>query len=493
MRGTVAAVVAVACAALAGASCRDGPKGGTLARIQARGVLVWGGDRQGGEPYIYEDPSDPDKVRGFEVDIMDAIGRRLGVRAEFEQAEWSKLVDALERGDFDIAMNGIEATAERADRMLLSRPYFIYAETLAVRTGSPYKSLADLAGKRVATLNQTYAYDMLRDAGNIDIAAYEGTEEPYLDLAAGRVDAVLMDNIIADRYGCKREGVACIPGELAKGTYVIGIRKSDPELAAAIDGALDAMIADGELERILRAANLWDANQTQPPPPIPKGSVRSRSFDMTQLYLFARAALLTLLLSIGAFAIAIPLGALLAIGRVYGGPVSRAAARFYIELFRGTPVLLQLYVIYFGLAPYYALGPIEAGIIGLGLNYGAYEAEVYRGALLAIPRGQAEAARALGMGPWMTLRHVMLPQAMRLALPPMTNDFVSMLKDSSLVSTLAVVELTKRMTILGADLRSWLVPGLACAAFYLALSFPLSELARRLERRLARDQRPHTL
>jgi len=179
--------------------------------------------------------------------------------------------------------------------------------------------------------------------------------------------------------------------------------------------------------------------------------------------------------------------------RVYGGLPVRAVARLYIEVFRGTPVLLQLFVLYYGLASYVNLGPMQAAILGLGLNYAAYEAEVYRGALLAIPRGQGEAARALGMNPLQTLWHVMIPQALRIALPPMTNDFVSLLKDSSLVSVITVIELTKRMTIAAVDLRGWLVPGLACAALYLVLSFPLSELARRLERRLARDQRPHTL
>ena len=132
-----------------------------------------------------------------------------------------------------------------------------------------------------------------------------------------------------------------------------------------------------------------------------------------------------------AFLLAVPLGMLLAIARVYGGAAAaRIAARVYIEVFRGTPVLLQLFVLYYGLAPYINLGPMQAAILGLGLNYAAYEAEVYRGALLAIPRGQSEAARALGLAPWQTLRHVLMPQALRLALPPMTNDFVSLLKDS---------------------------------------------------------------
>jgi polar amino acid transport system substrate-binding protein len=487
------AVLVVAVLVAVGVSCHGAPPGGTLERIRQRGYLTWGADKQGGEPYLWEVKGDADKVIGFEVDIMQAIGRRLGVEARFVHQDWTKLIDALDRGDFDVAMNGLEATEARAARVILSRPYFIYTETLAVRTGSPYRTLADLAGKPVGTLDQTYAYDLLREQKSIEVKIYSGNQEPYAELKLGRVEAVLLDNVIADRYGCPEEGLTCVPEPIARGTYVIAIRKQDPELAAAIDGAIDAMKADGELEQILRKAGLWDPGQSEPPPAIAQTTSRATGFDMEQLGLFAWASLITLLITIGAFALAIAIGLVLAIARVYGGPITRGAARVYIELFRGTPVLLQLYVLYFGLGPYLALGPVTAAVVGLGMNYGAYEAEVYRGALLAIPRGQGEAARALGLGPWQTLRHVLIPQATRLALPPMTNDFVSLLKDSSLVGAISVIELTKRMQILGADLREWLVPGLACAAFYLVLSVPLSELARRLERRLAHDQRPHAL
>ncbi|HUS32106.1 MAG TPA: ABC transporter substrate-binding protein/permease [Kofleriaceae bacterium] len=478
------------------AACGDSKHGGTLSAIKKRGEITWGADLQGGEPYLYEDPDHPNHIVGFEVDIANELAKRLGVKATFVQYNWSNLVPSLERGDFDIAMNGLEATGERKERILMSEPYYVYAETLSVRKGSPYKTLADLKGKRVGTLNQTYAHDLLR-AQPVEIVLYEGNEEPYIDLEQGRVDAVLLDNIIADRYGCvpTRPTVVCVPDDIARGTYIIGIRKSDPELKRAIDSALQAMRADGTLQRILVDAKLWDHRQTEAPPEVvdAASSVRQREFDSSMLWQFVLAALVTLKISLLAFLLAVPLGILLAVARVYGGPVFGVFARIYIELFRGTPVLLQLFVLYYGLAPYYSLGPVQAAVLGLGLNYAAYEAEVYRGALLAIPRGQTEAAKALGMGPTQILRHVLLPQALRLALPPMTNDFVSLLKDSSLVSVITVIELTKRMTIAAVDMRGWLIPGVACAAFYLALSFPLSELARRLERRLARDQRPQAL
>ena len=163
-------------------------------------------------------------------------------------------------------------------------------------------------------------------------------------------------------------------------------------------------------------------------------------------------------------------------------PPLRPFATAYVEIVRGTPVLLQLYVLYYGLADVVALGPWSAAIIGLGLNYAAYEAEIYRGAIQAIPNAQREAALALGMSRRAALRHVVLPQALRIATPGVTNDFISLLKDSSLVSVLTVVELTKRMTITAVDNRGWLVPGALCAALYFILGYPLARLARRLER-----------
>jgi polar amino acid transport system substrate-binding protein len=152
-----------------------------------------------------------------------------------------------------------------------------------------------------------------------------------------------------------------------------------------------------------------------------------------------------------------------------------------VELIRGTPLLLQLFVLYFGLAAFVQLPAFVAALIGLGLNYAAYESEIYRGALQAVPAGQLDAARTLGLTERQTFVLVRGPQAFRLALAPMTNDFVALLKDSSLVSMITVVELTKETSIFAANIGSWLLPGAMCAVMYLALSLPLARLARRLE------------
>jgi polar amino acid transport system substrate-binding protein len=486
-----ATIFALLVAALAG--CHGGssstPAGGTLDAIRARGVLLWGGDVQGGAPYVYEDPNHPGTLVGFEVDIANALAQHLGVRAQFVQIAWSSLVPSLERGDFDIALNGLEDTPERRERILLSRPYYVYGETLAVQAGSSLRFLDLDASKRIGTLNQTYAFDLLRSRG-IEPVLYEGVQEPYLDLAAGRLDAVLLDDIIAQRYGCPLQGVECVDGDATLGQYVIGIRKDDGALRDAINQALSDMQSSGELKSILDREGLWNAHQEGPPPKEPAATVEKRHLGMGELLLFVEGAGITLILSILAFALAVPLGLGLATARLYGGRLLGGASAVYVEIFRGTPVLLQLYVLYFALAPLFKLNAFTAAVLGLGLNYAAYEAEIYRGALNAIPRGQHEAASALGMGGAQTLRHVLLPQALRIALPPMTNDFVALLKDSSVVSVITVVELTKRMTIAAVDLNDWITPGLVCAALYFLLSFPLATIARTMEKRLRVDPRP---
>jgi polar amino acid transport system substrate-binding protein len=157
-----------------------------------------------------------------------------------------------------------------------------------------------------------------------------------------------------------------------------------------------------------------------------------------------------------------------------------------VELMRGTPVLLQLFVIYYGLAAAIRLPAFIAAVVGLALNYAAYESEIYRGALQAIPVGQLEAARTLGLSERQVFVLVRGPQAFRLALAPMTNDFVALLKDSSLVSVLTVIELTKQTQIFATNLGSWVIPGTLCAGMYLAMSLPLSAAARHLERRWSR-------
>jgi len=467
-------------------------EGAGLARVRAQGVLRWGGDIQGGEPYVFQDPEDSSRLIGFEAEIAAGLSRRLDVRPEFVQNDWQNLIPSLERGDFDMIMNGLEVTPARRARVAFTRPYYAFSETLVVRRDeAAVHDLGDLRGRRVGTLNGSLAYDLLRQAPGIETVLYEGVEEPYIDLEQGRVDAVLLDNIIADRYGLVRPDLRAA-ATVGQGVYAIAVRPDEPALLQAIDGALAGMIADGELRAILERWHLWDARQEalaatgRGEPAVTSAAPKAARSVLTlaELRLFLRATGFTVLISAVAMLLAVAGGLLLSVARRYGGALLGALASVYIELFRGTPLLLQLYVLYYGLAPVLRLDAFTAAVVGLGMNYAAYEAELYRAGLEAVPVGQTEAALSLGMSRGLALRRIVLPQALRVALPGVANDFIALLKDSSLVSVITVVELTKQMTITSVDVRGWLGPGLLCAALYLALSYPLSRLARSLERRL---------
>ena len=449
-----------------------------LARVQGQGELLWAGDLQGGEPYVFRDPRDPSRLVGFEVELAEALAKRLSVRAHFVQNDWSNLVPSLERGDFDLVLNGLEDTPSLHGRILLSKPYFTFSEQLVVRKGAKLRSLDALAGHRVGTLSSSLAHQILRARPGIEIVLYGGQEEPYRDLALGRTEAVLLDSVIAVRYGLTRPELELADADVARGSYVIGLRKGDEDLRAAVDQALEAL--GPQLPGIYARWHL-------PPQPLVSEAAADpppATFDAAQVWLFLRGAWVTLVVSLLAMALAVPLGLGLALSRLYGGPALRFCAHAYVELFRGTPVLLQLYILYYGFAPVVHLSAMAAAILGLGLNYGAYEAEVHRAALQAIPIGQGEAAAALGLSRAQSLRLVLLPQALRTALPAMTNDLIALLKDSSLVSVITVVELTKQMTITAVDVRSWALPGALCAGLYFALSYPLARLAARLEAKL---------
>jgi len=481
-----AAVLVWAAAACAPAESRTG--GRALARIAARGELLWGADEQGGEPYAFEDPGRGGALSGFEVDLAEALARSLGVRARMVQNDWPTLIPSLERGTFDVALNGIEVTPARSARVSFTRPYYIFSERLVARRGDDrVRDLRSLRNLRVGTLANTQAWDLLREAGAVPVP-YEGVDEQFVDLEHGRTDAVLLDDIIVARYVGRHPTLVAV-ADVAEGRYAVALRPADAELRAALDRSLDEMITSGAWRKTLARWGL-DGDREQAlaaagganPPAVAAGAARL-PLTLPQLLLFAEGALVTLLISLAAMALAAPFGLALALVRLEM-PRFAPLATIYVEIVRGTPVLLQLYLLYYGLAGILPLGPWTAAVVGLGLNYAAYESEIYRAAIASVPRAQWEAALAIGAPRRAAFRQIILPQALRLALPGVTNDFISLLKDSSLVSVLTVVELTKRMTITAVDNRGWIVPGALCAALYFALGYPFTRFARRLERRL---------
>jgi His/Glu/Gln/Arg/opine family amino acid ABC transporter permease subunit len=463
----------------------------------------WAGDPEGGAPFVEADPARPDRLVGFDVEIAALIAGALGRSPQFVNVRFDAMDQSIARGDAVIGLSGIEDTPARRTNLAVTVPYYEFREVLSVRTADAgrFHSLADLRGRSVATLGGTIAYEILLRAEQehgIRAVSYDDDVHPYSDLVIGRVDAVLLDNVLAARRQKTMQGFTVQPDTVAIGHYVGILAPGNAALRDRIDQVLVGAVRDGTLERIFRTWGVWNDDQPalhakllagEPVAPVigldTSASVATVSrWEAARRYFpsLLRASVVTIVLSCLSMGLAVVIGVLIATGRVYGGRLARLALTAYVELIRGTPVLLQLFVLYYGLAAAIRLPAFAAALVGLALNYAAYESEIYRSALEAIPTGQLEAARTLGLSERQVLRLVRGPQAFRLALAPMTNDFVALLKDSSLVSVLTVLELTKQTQIFATNLGSWVLPGTLCAALYLAMSLPLAALARRLER-----------
>jgi len=459
--------------------------------VQKTGELRWGADDAGGAPYVFPDIKNPDRIIGFEVEIMEALAAKLGVKSKLAKVPWDQLVPALQRNDFDMAFNGLEITKDREEVIDFTIPYYFFSEQITVRSGeSRFKNLKDLHGHKAGTLSASLAQNILEEEGKISVVPYPSPVEAYKDLEIGRIDAVLMDVPIAAFYAAPNPALQNVGEPVGEGIYAGGIRKDSPKLKEKINEAIRDLINSGKLEQIYKKWNMWTPNQEKliasGGQSLKAGTVPTREKQAISKFipLILKGAVVTVILSCLSMALAIFAGFLLCIGKVYGIKPVRYFCNAYIEVIRGTPLLIQLYLLYYGLPNLgIQLNAFAAALLGLGLNYAAYEAEIYRAGLLSVPRGQDEAARSLGMNTRQSLRFIIIPQAFRISLPPSTNDFIALFKDTSLVSIITVTELTRAYSQAATTTYRFLELGLLTALLYFLMSFPLSLWSRSLEKK----------
>ncbi len=468
-----------------------------LARVKASGTLVYGSDKEGGGPYAFPNPDAPREVTGFEVEIMRALAADVGTVPAFSQGQWDRLLQELDAGVVDLVINGYEWTETRARNYAASRPYYIYQLQFLTPRDGPLRAWDDLKTKpapggrrwRVGVLVQSAAdtYAAGQGGPHAEVVRFDGATDAMTAAANGQIDATLQDLPAALFYRGRFPALGFAGPPVGRGYYVIYLRRGDDRLRAAIDRALGRLIASGDLRKILERYGIWNDTQLglgAPPADAFRvgDDIGPQGWALVSRYapLLLDATLVTIALSALSMPLAMALGLLVALGRLYGPAALRVGLTGYVELLRGTPLMLQLYVLFYVLK----LPPWVAGVGGLAVNYSAYEAEIYRAGLQAIPAGQMEAALALGMSRGMAVRRVLVPQAVRIVIPPVTNDFIALFKDTSVCSVITLVELTKQYSIL-ANSTGGVVPfALAAAVLYMAMSVPLSWFSRWSERRL---------
>ena len=306
----------------------------------------------------------------------------------------------------------------------------------------------------------------------------------------GQYDATLQDVPAARFYRERFPGLELVGPPESHGYYVIYVRKNDGPLRDALDRGLARLIESGELRRIYEKYGIWTEAQNElatieGPLPIVDGqrkrraagrscgSIRARLFD---------AAFVTIALSVTSMPLAMALGL---VDRAWQALWAASAPVGALRLRRADPRHAADAPAFRAVLSCSSCLPGSRASRGLAINYSAYEAEIYRAGLQAIPPGQMEAALALGMSRVMALRRVIIPQAVRIVIPPVTNDFIALFKDTSVCSVITLVELTKQYSILANSTGGAIEFALAVAALYMMMSVPLSWFSRWSERRLA--------
>ncbi len=472
-------------------------------------TLRWAADAESGAPYVFQDPRIPTKLIGFEVDIINAISKEMGVEHNHFQNQWDGLIPGLKRNDYDIAINGLEITEDRKKEVAFSIPYYITFQQIVVRaTSEDIKDLDGLEEKKVGTLKASLAERILKEHGYINVKTYDSEASSYEDLKNGRLDAVLIDEPVAKYYAGWNPALKLTGDPIGEVVYGIVMRKQDTILQNSINVAITKLITSGKLREILEQWDMWnymvavyldDKTTSNIKPTKYNQFLDSRKVDLTfddyvdryigYLPILGEAALTTIILSILSMIVAVFLGLIIALTKVYAPKPIAFLATAYIEIIRGTPLLIQLFFIYYALPSLgLNLNPFTAAILGLGLNYSAYEAENYRAGLYSVPKGQMEAAISLGMTRRQALKHIIIPQAIRLVIPPVTNDFISLLKDTSLVSVIAMAELTKRYLELSATYYDYIGTGIIVAIIYLLIGLPFVKLSKYVENKYSLEK-----
>jgi polar amino acid transport system substrate-binding protein len=500
-----------------------------LDAVKAAGRLTWGADQEGGGPFVYPRDDDPSQVTGFEVELAEKLAAYLTVQPNFSQGPWDKMPDLVSTGKIDIVLNGYEWDPVRAEILETSIPYYVYGLQLMARADNVTvgsidtlkKPKADGSKWQIAVLGGSAAEAWVTEnlAETAVAISFDGGTDQLMKVDSGELDATLQDTPIAAFYGPSFPALHFVDKPVGHGYYVILAKKGETRLIDAINEALVVLIQNGELERIYRKYQMWDENQAElgriaesgkfygfskaltAAATAPAGdamptaaevnvAVKKTGFIVFQDYawIMVQSAGITVVLSFASFPLAILLGMLIAIGRLYGPPIVRVPLTAYVEFLRGTPLMLQLYFIFFFLPLVGINVPAFAtAIIGLAINYSAYESEIYRAGLQAIPPGQLEAGLALGMSRTTTLRRIIVPQAVRIVIPPVMNDFIALFKDTSVCSVVTIVELTKRFSVLSQSTQATIELMIMTAMLYLLMSYPMSILSRYVERKLERE------
>lgn len=464
---------------------RDGQGDERVVRVGTEGTYP---------PFSFHEPGSPE-VTGYDIEVIRAVAERAGWRLEFVETQWDAIFPALDAGRIDVIANQVSWNDERAARYGLSAPYTYSEGVIVTRAGEDdIATLADLEGRTTAQSATSNWAQVARDAG-AKVETVEGFAQAAALLEQGRVDAIVNDNIAVLDYLAQTGSDEVRIAGVAEGQsteQVLAFRQDDAELLAEADKALAELAADGTLSEISEKYFEADVSVEGGAADVDVSGARERSSNWEiikdESWPMIKGLLrITIPLTIVSFAAGLALAVVVALARMSGSRLLSGLARAFISVIRGTPLLLQLFIVFYGLPQVgIRLDGFVAAALAFGLNVAGYAAEIVRAAVLAVPKGQFEAAQTIGLDYRQTLRRIVFPQAVRTAVPPLSNTLLSLLKDTSLVAPLLLSDITRVAQEAAGRTNEFLLLYAYAGLFYWIICTLLAAAQERLEVRLDR-------
>ena len=454
-------------------------------------------------PYGYRD--DNGEYVGFDLDLAAEVCKRNGWKLVKRPIAWDSKDAELASGSISCIWNGFTMNG-REDLYTWSTPYVDNSQVVIVKSDSGIAKLSDLAGKRVIVQSDSSALAALEGedatdenkklrASMKDLQQVADYNSAFMNLESGMVDAIAMDIGVASYQLSKKEGqFTMLEERLSSEEYGIGFKKGNTELRDTVQKSMIAMLEDGTFEKIAEKWKLTDSICLSKEDKVMEESAaesqpeQASSGIWNTMRQLLEGMLATLAIFLLTLLFSMPLGLFLAAVRMSRFRPLQWIARIYISIMRGTPLMLQLLVVFF--APYYLFHAntpyayrFYAVIIGFSLNYAAYFAEIYRAGIQSIPRGQREAAQVMGYSRRQTFFRIIFPQMVKRVLPPVTNEVITLVKDTSLAFAIAYTEMftmAKQIAAAQASLMPLFIAGLFYYIFNFVVAFAMEGIEKKL-------------
>lgn len=448
-----------------------------LKKIQKNGELRVGLSADYPPYEFHQTIKGKDKIVGFDISIADKIAKDLKVKPVITEMNFESLLGALKTGKIDMIISGMSPTPEREKEVDFSDTYMRVDQKVIVRKvdQNKFKSTSDFQGVKVGAQKQTTQEELAQnELSGSTVMSLQKVPDIILNLTSNKIDAAVLEGPVADAYVSQNKALTYAKNvKFANGQKdtAIALPKGSTALQDKVNASIKDIKDSGALKKYQATAN--------------KQMFLEESFFQKYKDYFLKGTLYTILLAIVGVLFGSILGSLLALMKLSETRWLRWPASWYIEFVRGTPLLVQISIVFFGTQILgLNLSAFLSGCIALSLNSAAYVAEIIRAGISAVNKGQMEAARSLGMTRGTSMRYIILPQAVKNILPALGNEFVSVIKESSIVSVIGVGELMFVTGVVqGASFKPF-IPLVITSLIYFVLTFGLSRLLGVAERRM---------